>query len=128
MPVAAGDQCLVIFADRNIDAWFQNGGQSASFNARMHDLSDGMVLVGLNALTSTMPAYSATEVRLLYGTGKVGISGNKVTITNGAQTLLTVLDGMIDVIKTLTAGGFPIDAPGLAALEAYKTTVAGLLY
>lgn len=128
MPIAAGDQCIVLFSDRNIDAWYQNGSASAPFDARAHDISDGMALVGINALTSTLPAYSATELRLINGVGKLGMTGGKLTITNGVVTLLTVLDGLIDVIKALQVGGAPIDAPGQAALDAYKTTLAGLLY
>ncbi len=54
-PIAAGDPCLVVFADRNIDAWFQNGlspaipfDQVGGQPGRMHDLSDGMAFVGFN--------------------------------------------------------------------------------
>lgn len=97
-------------------------------DARCHDVSDGIALVGINALTSTLPTYATDEVKLVFGTGKLGIKGNKLTLTNGSATLLTVIDGLIDVIKALTVGSAPIDAAGLTALQAYKTTVSGLLY
>lgn len=128
MPIAAGDQCIILFSDRNIDAWYKNGAEAAPFTDRCHDMSDGIALVGINALTSTLANYATDEVKLVYGNAKIGEKGGKITIRNNSTSLLTVIDGLIDVIKGLTAGGAPIDAPGLSALEAYKTTVASLLY
>lgn len=128
MPIAVGDQCLVIFADRNIDAWFKTGSEVAPFNARAHDISDGFALVGVNALTSAMGDYSATELKLYNGLGKIGIEGGRITLTNGTLTLLTLISGLIDVITALTVNSNPIDAPGQAALQAYKTVLMGLLY
>ncbi len=31
-PITAGDPCLVVFADRNLDAWFQNGAAAIPFD------------------------------------------------------------------------------------------------
>ena len=128
LPIAAGDYCIVLFSDRNIDAWFRSGNEAAPFDARCHDLSDGIALVGIEPLTTALAAYSTTEARMTYGGAKVGESGGKVTIANQTTTLLTVINGLIDVIKALTAGGHAIDVPAQATLETYKTTVATLLY
>ncbi|EHF8259118.1 hypothetical protein B8Z58_005064, partial [Enterobacter roggenkampii] len=45
-PVKAGDECLVIFSDRCIDFWWQNGGIQEPADPRMHDLSDAFAIVG----------------------------------------------------------------------------------
>ncbi len=46
-PLAAGDEVLVIFASRCIDAWWQSGGSdNEPMEARMHDLSDGFAIPG----------------------------------------------------------------------------------
>ena len=42
--VNPGDACLVIFADRDIDAWLTGGEEKPS--GRMHSLSDGFALIG----------------------------------------------------------------------------------
>ena len=54
-PVSAGDQCLVVFADRNIDAWFKTGAEAIPYDARSHSLSDAVAVVGLDALNGTQP-------------------------------------------------------------------------
>ena len=50
MPVAfevnEGDACLVIFADCDIDAWFETGEAEVPESGRMHSLSDGFAFVG----------------------------------------------------------------------------------
>lgn len=40
-PIQKGDECLVSFAARNIDLWWQSGGVQNPFDTRKHDLSDG---------------------------------------------------------------------------------------
>ena len=53
MPVSfevnPGDACLVIFADRDIDAWFETGEAEVPSSGRMHSLSDGFAFVGFKA-------------------------------------------------------------------------------
>ena len=44
--VNPGDACLVIFADRDIDAWFESGETEVPPSGRMHSLSDGFAFVG----------------------------------------------------------------------------------
>ena len=50
MPVSfeinPGDACLVIFADCDIDAWFETGEASVPASNRSHSLSDGFAFVG----------------------------------------------------------------------------------
>lgn len=61
--VNAGDECLVVFADRCIDAWFQNGGISPAMTARMHDMSDGFAFVGFSSRKNVpAEAVNLTEV------------------------------------------------------------------
>ncbi|MDP3351805.1 MAG: Gp138 family membrane-puncturing spike protein [Hydrogenophaga sp.] len=43
-PINPGDEVLVVFASRCIDAWWQLGGVQGQAEQRMHDLSDGFVL------------------------------------------------------------------------------------
>jgi phage baseplate assembly protein V len=45
-PVKPGDECLVVFSSRCIDAWWQSGGSQLAPELRMHDLSDGFALIG----------------------------------------------------------------------------------
>jgi hypothetical protein len=60
-PVAKGDECLVIFADANIDAWFQSGGVQDQISLRSHDLSDGFAIVGFRSQPKALVGMSAEK-------------------------------------------------------------------
>ncbi len=44
--VHPGDACLVVFADVNIDGWFECGEPLVPRSARKHSLSDGFAFIG----------------------------------------------------------------------------------
>lgn len=129
-PISIGDQCIVLFSDRNIDSWYLNGNQQPPIDGRLHDLSDGIVLVGLNSKASTAIApLSTTETRIILkdGTTKVGLQSGKITVQNATVNLLTVLQLLITGILGATAGGNPIvDATGDIAQA--NTKLGQLLY
>ena len=51
--VQKGDECVVIFADGNVDAWWQTGNVANPLTGRKHDLSDGFALVGVHSKPNT---------------------------------------------------------------------------
>jgi hypothetical protein len=53
-PIAAGDECLLIFSERCIDFWYQNGTIKPPAVYRFHDLSDGFALVGIRNQTRNL--------------------------------------------------------------------------
>lgn len=63
-PITAGDECLVIFASRCIDAWWQSGGLQPQAEFRMHDLSDGFALVGVRSQLRVIPGVSTSATQL----------------------------------------------------------------
>jgi Phage protein Gp138 N-terminal domain len=129
-PIEKGDTCLLIFADRNIDNWFQSGGVQPPADGRLHAISDAIALVGLNGLASPLGAApSSTEARIVdkAGTTKVGLSGGKITVANSSGTLLAALQTLVEGIQGATAGGNPLsDATGKIAQA--LTALQALLY
>lgn len=63
-PVAAGDECIVVFSARCIDGWWQSGGVQAPAEHRMHDLSDGMAIVGIRSKARKLRDISTENVQL----------------------------------------------------------------
>lgn len=123
-PVKKGDECLVVFADRCIDAWWQNGGIQEQMDYRCHDLSDGFAFVGFRSQPRVLkppPDPEATQLRSEDGKTMISMtkSGSitavaperlrlcspniEMTGIDGACTNVTV-NGSADVSKTVTAG------------------------
>jgi hypothetical protein len=71
MPVAAGDECLVIFGDNCIDAWWQSGGVQNQVEKRRHDLSDGFAIVGIWSQPRVLDGYKTDAAQLRNDAGDV---------------------------------------------------------
>lgn len=95
-PVKAGDEGLVCFNDRCFDSWFATGTTATPPNvARAHDLSDGIILVGIRSTPNFLTGYSTTDAVLQNATlgGKLSL-GTKVSLSNNSTSLLAVLLAM----------------------------------
>ena len=111
-PVAAGDECLVVFANRCIDAWWQLGGIQVQAELRMNDLSDGMVILGFNSVPNVMSGVSTSAAQLRDASGDTFVSvsgGGIVQITAASQVGITApaitLNGPVTCNGGLTVTG-----------------------
>ncbi|MFV2937622.1 Gp138 family membrane-puncturing spike protein [Klebsiella michiganensis] len=73
-PVKEGDECLVIFADRCIDFWWQSGGVQEPVDGRMHDLSDAFCVVGPQSQAKKISGISTSAVELRSDDGATKLS------------------------------------------------------
>lgn len=118
LPIEAGDEVLVIWASRCIDAWWQSGGIQKPMETRMHDLSDGFAIVGISSVPNVIPNISATSVQLRNqaGTTYVEIDATgKVKIVSPSEIELVAplisidgdvaVDGSIEVTGDVVADG-----------------------
>lgn len=105
-PLAQGDECLVVFADRCIDAWWQNGDVQPQAELRMHDLSDGFVIPGPRSIPKVEGGISTTEVQLrsVDGNRKVRISATEVEMKT-ADSGVKCSAGRVDITGTLWING-----------------------
>lgn len=103
-PVAAGDECLVVFASRCIDAWWQSGGVQPQAELRMHDLSDGFAFVGLKSQPRTLAggvSSGGAQLRSDDGATSIEVADGTVTITAASINIV----GDITTTGTITNNG-----------------------
>ncbi|WP_405423537.1 Gp138 family membrane-puncturing spike protein [Pantoea stewartii] len=103
-PVKAGDECLVVFSDRCIDFWWQNGGVQEPVDPRQHDLSDAFAIVGPQSQAQKISGISTTSVQVRTDDGSSFIElmqGGNVNIT----TPLLTVNGNVQVNGTVTSTG-----------------------
>ncbi|WP_333986128.1 Gp138 family membrane-puncturing spike protein [Burkholderia orbicola] len=91
-PIAAGDECLVVFASRCIDAWWQSGGVQEQAEPRTHSLADGFALVGVRSRPRALAGVSATSAQLRSDDGVTFVDLNPT-----AGTLKLVAPTLIDL-------------------------------
>ena len=59
MPISPGDQCIILFNDRSIDEWFTTGRNSALDSFRVHDITDGIAIVGISHSQNSLQNYDS---------------------------------------------------------------------
>ena len=107
MPVAVGDNCLLIFAERCIDNWYAGSNNVRALEERMHDYSDGFALVGVNPQSGLIPIPSViTQIGDAFAQGEHTYIGNHEytgdMVVNGDYTI----NGNLTVTGTIAAGNF----------------------
>lgn len=81
-PLKQGDECILLFADREIESWFINGDVNPEGYPRMHDLTDAVAIVGIRSLPR-MISILADCLNLFYGNSNIALSENLINITSG---------------------------------------------
>lgn len=128
-PVAAGDECLLVFSERAIDGWFQNGGVSPPSDDRVHDLTDGFALVGFRSIANAIQDFDDEGAVFLVPDGGVYILGGKGTVSVPAEFTVKgdKLSDYLDIMATVINGLAPGSVQLYAAIAsnpalAYKAT------
>lgn len=95
-PIKAGDECLVIFADRCIDFWWQSGGVQEPVDDRMHDLSDAFCIVGPQSQANKVSGISSAGAQLRTDDGAAFIevaAGYNITVKTPGKLVATAQGG-----------------------------------
>ncbi|MGQ6179719.1 Gp138 family membrane-puncturing spike protein [Serratia sp. IR-2025] len=103
-PVKAGDECLVIFSDRCIDFWWQNGETQNTSRTRSHSFSDAFVIPGPQSQAKKISSISTSAAQLRTDDGSAFVevaADGAVTITSSQITL----NGPVQVNGTITSTG-----------------------
>lgn len=104
MPVKPGDQCMILFNDRDMSAWQTQakGFTGPVPTARLHAFTDAVAVVGFPQITGT---YSPDHALLTNGNAEVGVpqTGGLVRIANENTTLGTVLSTFFNSVSVATS-------------------------
>lgn len=120
MPIRAGDYCLLLFNDRNIDTWWSSANVKEPPTKRKHSLSDGFALVGINPKTQVLD-FNGSKVRIL-GTSGAGAEKEAARLDD-----TTVVDGTTDTafIAWITTVSAFINGLAPGTIPNPPTSVAG---
>lgn len=146
-PISKGDQCILMFNDRDIDNWYSGSTTSANQSPRLHSFSDAVALIGPNNLNTVIENYDAIRAIITNGTVKNGINPqtNKLTLTNGTslntllQNLCTQLENLTTAISAITVipgtfnvasvpvtgiSGIPVNSVAITTIGTNITSIA----
>lgn len=86
-PIKKGDECVLLFSDREIESWFINGEVNTEGYPRLHDLTDAIAVVGLRSLPN-MITILQDALHLFYGNSDIQLKENQININS---TLLSIV-------------------------------------
>jgi len=114
-PLSKGDEALVVFSARCIDAWWQSGGVQPQAELRMHDLSDGFAIPG--------PFSQATKIS--------GISVNSAQLRSNDGATFIDLNPTTQKVSITAPGGFYVNSPtsgfsGAVIIQGLLSWLAGM--
>ena len=98
-PIAKGDECLLLFAERSFDNWHDTGDVSEQAHGRLHSLSDAFAIVGVRSKAHLITPYNnqAVELRSEDQQTVVSLAPGQITLT--AATVR--IEGDLTVSKTI---------------------------
>lgn len=121
-PIKPGNDCTILFNDRELDNWKTSGGtQSVPSTLRVHDLSDGICLVGLRPLPSVLGGYSTDSAQLRSDDGENFVEIKDGGFVNATATTKITLTAPIVEINASTAA--IIHSAGKVSFDADGTGV-----
>jgi len=123
-PLLDNDECLVVFASRCIDEWWQSGAdRNEQFEFRMHDLSDGFCIPGVRSVPNVPGSISTANVQLRSDDGlafiEVAPSHNvkvktPATVTVVAETKVILQTPIVECTGQLKVSGLMTYTGGLS--------------
>lgn len=113
MPVTAGDSCLVMFNDDDMDNWFATGSKQEANTNRHHSFTDALIMVGYRHQANKISNYSASTMQIRMGSTIIDISDSKAEITDGTAKVtvtggkITIEGSEVNINGTLNINGAP---------------------
>ena len=94
----------------------------------MHDINDGLVLVGFNPQTATLSNYATAATEWSYGNTIIGQDGTRIDFKNTTTSLKAILLALTGALKAFkdTRGDTP-NTDTVTAITAVETLLATLL-
>jgi hypothetical protein len=144
-PVNPGDECMVLFNDRDIDNWFVNNSNPQLASSRLHSFSDAILLIGVRSKAKAIANFDMNRIVVQKGNALVGVGMNNelVKVANEQYTLGQLLSQLISQVKSLVSAcagiqvlgvipgggisGPPLNAASITAISAELTTTANQL-
>lgn len=131
-PLNQGDNVMLLFSERSIDQWLNQGGEITPLDTRKFDLSDAIAIPGLFPFSSPSPAEDNTSFTIEIGSAKFKMDPSGTFCFHGVtDELMQVLTDLLAQLNTLSitptpAVGVPLNPVVQTAIVAIQARLATL--
>lgn len=78
-PINIGDECVLLFNDRELESWFLNGEVNAETHPRMHSLTDAIAIMGIRSLPKMIEVMT-NALHLFYSASQIILNDSSITL------------------------------------------------
>lgn len=79
--IQPGEECILLFSDREIESWFITGCCQPEAHTRMHALTDAVAICGIRSLPK-MISILENCLNLFYGNSNIALSNDVININS----------------------------------------------
>lgn len=114
MPIQAGDECLLVFSDLCLDAWWQNGGVQNRMLPWRHQIGDAIAIIGTWSQPNKLQNWSTDSIQLrnIAGTSYLELAGDTINLVAGDNTISVGPGGI-----TINGTALSLSADGATQIE-----------
>lgn len=94
-PIVGGEECLVLFNDRDMDNWYQGSKSSQVNTPRIHNFADAIVLVGVRSAPNAVQNYDPTNPQLHAGSAKLSLLNNTTDLKSVLNAIITAINSLV---------------------------------
>ena len=120
-PVAVGDTVHLVFCDRSIDAWLDQGGETSPTDQRRHHIADAVAYPGLHPNNAAWAGLEDGVVTVGSSTGASEFVATAQRVADALQTIKTLFTSWVVVPND---GGAALKALATANLASWPPSVA----
>ena len=80
IPVEAGDDCIVLFCDGDLDNWVEGKGYVPAFSQDRHGLNGAVALLGIKNILTKVENYITSGVRIKYKGSEIELNDSGIVI------------------------------------------------
>lgn len=128
-PVNIGDKVLLVFAEKSLEEWLQNGNQVTPDDPRQNNLTDAVAHIGLRDFGTNSPAANNTDLLIKYDGSEIKLKPSGVIDINGTEGNITFpninITGSVDITGNVTISG-KLTASNVEATSELKGATASI--
>ncbi len=108
LPDPTGSICLLLFMDRNIDAFLETGEMYTPSTTRMHDFTDCIALTTFKTLANPIADYDMDSVTIGYQNSTIKVKDEVKINAKNDITFTSVTKEILDAPMIETTGNFSV--------------------
>lgn len=101
IPPKEGDDCLLLFNDRDIDNWFEGATSGELNTSRTHSMTDALCVVGFSSKLSRLSDIEDDILELFNKNAKIQLTEEKIKLFNQIESLNDIIQDLVTELANM---------------------------